>query len=129
MANEQTFKTLLTFHESSWLFNDGILISWLMKQSPYIYIPGTQMTSIFEGQPPKARPNFQSKQGAPFGFQVFIWVVFHPLYTAIHEGQLVTETFKKGDPRDPDPTETPRRGIMASWDGNFEARFFSMAEQ
>ena len=30
--------------------------------------PGTQMTSIFEGQPPKTRPNFQSKQGAP------IWV-------------------------------------------------------
>ena len=38
----------------------------------YIYIPGTQMTSIFEGQPPKTRPKFQSKQGAPFGFQVYL---------------------------------------------------------
>ena len=32
--------------------------------------PGTQMTSIFEGQPPKTRPKFQPKQGAPFRFQV-----------------------------------------------------------
>ena len=29
------------------------------------------MTSIFEGQPPKTRPKFQSKQGAPFRFQVY----------------------------------------------------------
>ena len=27
------------------------------------YIPGTQKTSIFEGQPPKTRPKFQSKKG------------------------------------------------------------------
>ncbi len=32
-------------------------------------IPGTQMTSIFEGQPPKTRPKFQSKKRS-FGFQV-----------------------------------------------------------
>ena len=37
------------------------------------YVPGTQTTSIFKGQPPKTRPNIQSKQGAPFGFQVFIY--------------------------------------------------------
>ena len=37
----------------------------------YIYIPGTQMTSIFEGQPPKTRPKLQSKQGS-VGFQVYI---------------------------------------------------------
>ena len=38
----------------------------------YIYfIPGTQMTSIFAGQPSKTRPKFQSKQGS-FGFQVHI---------------------------------------------------------
>ena len=29
------------------------------------------MISIFEGQPPKTRPKFQSKQGAPFRFQVY----------------------------------------------------------
>ena len=39
-----------------------------------LYIPGTPMTSIFEGQPPKTRPKLQSKQGAPFGFQVEIGV-------------------------------------------------------
>ena len=43
----------------------------------YIYtyihdIPGTQMNSIFEGQPPKTRP-FQSKQGS-FGFQVYSYL-------------------------------------------------------
>ena len=32
------------------------------------YVPGTQMTSIFEGQPSKTRPELQAKQGAPFGF-------------------------------------------------------------
>ena len=39
-----------------------------------LYIPGTPMTSIFEGQPPKTRPKLLSKQGAPFGFQVEIGV-------------------------------------------------------
>ena len=29
-----------------------------------------KMTSIFQGQPPKTRPKFQSTQGAPFGFQI-----------------------------------------------------------
>ena len=33
----------------------------------YIYIPRTQLTSIFEGQPSKTRPKLQSKQGS-FGF-------------------------------------------------------------
>ena len=32
-----------------------------------------QMTSMFEGQPPKTRPKFQSKQGS-FGFQVYIYI-------------------------------------------------------
>ena len=43
----------------------------------YLYkecIPGTKMTSIFEGQPPKTRPKLQPKQGAPFGFQVYIYL-------------------------------------------------------
>ena len=44
-----------------------------MEISIYIYIPRTQMTSVFEGtQPPKRRPKLQSKQGAPFRFQVYI---------------------------------------------------------
>ena len=34
------------------------------------YIPGTQMTSIIEGQPHKTRPKSQSKQGS-FGCQVY----------------------------------------------------------
>ncbi len=37
------------------------------------------MTSIFEGQPPKTRPKFQSKQGAPFGFQVYIYIAYEGL--------------------------------------------------
>ena len=37
------------------------------------YIPGTQMTSIFEGQPHMIRPKFHSKQGF-FGFQVCIYI-------------------------------------------------------
>ena len=35
------------------------------------WVPGTQTTSIFEGQPPKTRPKFQPKQGASFRFQVY----------------------------------------------------------
>ena len=34
----------------------------------YMYIPRAPITSIFEGHPSKARPNFQPKQGS-FGFQ------------------------------------------------------------
>ena len=36
-----------------------------------LYIPGTPMTSIFEGQPPKTRPNFQPKTAGVviWGFQ------------------------------------------------------------
>ena len=34
------------------------------------YLPRTQLTSIFEGQPSKTRPKLQSKQGS-FGFQVW----------------------------------------------------------
>ena len=37
-------------------------------------IPGTQMTCIFEGQLHKTRPKLQPKQGAPFGFQVIIYL-------------------------------------------------------
>ena len=34
------------------------------------YNPRAPMTSIFEGRgPTKTKPKFQSKQGAPFGFQ------------------------------------------------------------
>ena len=41
----------------------------------YIYISGTQRPTMFEGQsPPQTRPKFQSKQGAPFGFQVHIYI-------------------------------------------------------
>ena len=40
----------------------------------YIYIPRTQLTFIFGGQPSKTRPELQSKQGAPFGFQVYIYM-------------------------------------------------------
>ena len=40
----------------------------------YIYIPRTQLTFIFGGQPSKTRPELQSKQGAPFGFQVYIYI-------------------------------------------------------
>ena len=40
-----------------------------------ICIPGTQMTSIFKGQPPKTRPKLQSKQGS-FGFQVYILILY-----------------------------------------------------
>ena len=40
-----------------------------MEMLRFQRLPGTQMTSIFEGQPPKTRPKFQSKQGS-FGFQV-----------------------------------------------------------
>ncbi len=34
---------------------------------PSVQTPGTQMTSIFEGQPPKTRPKLQSKQGSSKG--------------------------------------------------------------
>ena len=52
----------------------GIWAIWDLRNHQFsLYIPGTQMASIFEGtQPPKTRPNFQSKQGAPVGFQVYI---------------------------------------------------------
>ena len=40
----------------------------------YKYIPGTPMTSIFEGQPTKTKPKLQSKQGSPFGFWVHTYV-------------------------------------------------------
>ena len=51
-----------------WL-NTTTIKTWATKNktpSWYIYKPGTQMTSIFEGQPPK-QGLFQSKQGS-FGF-------------------------------------------------------------
>ena len=41
-----------------------------------MHTPGTQITSIFEGEPPKTRPKFQSKQGS-FGFQVYIYIIYH----------------------------------------------------
>ena len=43
------------------------------------------MTSIFEGPPSKTRPKLQSKQGAPFGFQVVSthdrYLEDHPMFT------------------------------------------------
>ena len=36
------------------------------------HIPGTCLSSIFSLDPSKTRPTFQSKQGAPFGFKVYI---------------------------------------------------------
>ena len=38
------------------------------------------MTSIFEGQAPKTRPNFQSPQGAPFGFQEYKQLHEFPIF-------------------------------------------------
>ena len=47
-------------------FSNGLVV-----QPPTTWNPN--FASIFEGQPSKTRPKFQSKQGAPFGFQVVIW--------------------------------------------------------
>ena len=41
----------------------------------YMYIPGTYLSSIFwASNLQKARPKLQSKQGAPFGLQVYIYI-------------------------------------------------------
>ena len=49
------------------------VIAMIITHTPYMYtficIHGTPMASIFEGQPPKTRPDFQQKQGS-FGFQL-----------------------------------------------------------
>ena len=51
-------------------------------------IPGTQMTSVFEGQAPKTRPKFQSKQGS-VGFQVKYEIRYISLsYWKILEGHV-----------------------------------------
>ncbi len=47
----------------------------LWSKETIYYVPRTQMTSIFKGQPPKTRPKLQSKQGS-FGFQVYLIVQF-----------------------------------------------------
>ena len=63
------------FEKEGGVFGIGILELACIYISIYIiqiYIPGTQMTSIFEGQPSKTRPKLQSKQGS-FGFQVYIF--------------------------------------------------------
>ena len=62
---------------SAWWFGDprplnSHIQTPVILREHYKYIPGTQMTSIFEGQPLKTRPKFQLNQGAPFGFQVSI---------------------------------------------------------
>ncbi len=47
-------------------------------------LPGTQMTSIFAGQPPKTRPKFQSKQGENIkGFQAYPTYISRHIYTKI----------------------------------------------
>ena len=51
-------------HESTWWIYETRIYDWLKVAIPYtcwrcniyIYVPGTQMTSIFKGQPPKTRP-------------------------------------------------------------------------
>ena len=48
---------------------------WKNQPCRYYLLPGTQMTSIFEGQAPTTRPKFQSKPGS-FGFQVLKMVIF-----------------------------------------------------
>ena len=40
-----------------------------------LYIPGTCLSSILGFEPSKRRPKLHSKQGAPFGFQVYIYIV------------------------------------------------------
>ncbi len=55
------------------------------------------MTSIFEGtQPLKTRPKLQSKQGAPFGFQVYINVGKYTTVLSIR-GDLWVEKSHAGD--------------------------------
>ena len=48
---------------------------WKNQPCRYYLLPGTQITSLFEGQAPKTRPTFQSKPGS-FGFQVLKMVIF-----------------------------------------------------
>ena len=70
--------------------------------------PGTQMTSIFEGtQPTKTRPKLQSKQGAPFRFQDYLYK------------DVVSWGLSIRDPphpaRDPPSHHDPHRGPAPSW--------------
>ena len=57
------------------LFFNGMIwgVSHYFWVDTHMYIPGTQMTFIFEGQPPKTRPKLQLKQGS-FRFQVYICI-------------------------------------------------------
>ena len=61
-----------------------------------IYIPRAPMTSIFEGtQPLKTRPKLQSKQGAPFGFQVYINVGKYTTVLSIRGDLWVEKSHEK----------------------------------
>ena len=94
------------------------------------------MTSIFEGQPPKTRPKFQPKQGAPFGFQVYIphlWFPNHHHHHHHHHQPTTSPIFGgfKAIPSGPSPPthhlfRSPPlhvfgsgRGIHANFEGVF----------
>ena len=50
-----------------------------------LYIPGTCLSSILGFEPSKRRPKLHSKQGAPFGFQVYIYIVnVNYIYSYMH---------------------------------------------
>ena len=61
------------FPSSSWSISRLVVFFHLERMVEHIFFLEAQWP-IYEGQPPQnIRPNFQQKQGAPFGFQVQIY--------------------------------------------------------
>ena len=58
----------------------------------YIYIPRAPMTSIFEGQPPKARPNSNQNQDHLGSRYVYIHIyIYIDIFTYIHILEYIFE--------------------------------------
>ena len=63
-------------------------IQWMSIQIDYIYIyiPRTQLTSVFEDQASKIRPKLQSKQGS---FEIWVLGIYIYIYEYIFKDGLV----------------------------------------
>ena len=66
MEVENSYNYIYIYLKGNYYWRDPYLTSMIMGGRVYT-VPGTHMTSSFEGQPLKTRPRFQSKQGSSKG--------------------------------------------------------------
>ena len=97
---------------------------YISRRSRYIYIPRTQMTSIFEGQPPKTRP-FRTKTRGPI-WVPGIYIYIHSKNAATGNRRTMEHSYRTKDVLRLADSEPRTLGLVKRWSCKYPKGYFNL---